>query len=487
MRHVVRRLGAIALAFAIVVSAISVATQSVSAAFANGDEVVVFDGALNLRATPGMAGLIIQVLPDATPLTVTGALQNVDAIDWYPVVTATAVAGWVAGEFIMAASTSGGFSVGDDVVVFDGPLNMRNAAGTGATILETLATGATATISGGPTAANGYDWYQLDLGGWVAGDFLAMATPGPGTGDFAIGDDIVVFDGPVNLRNAAGLGGTVLEILPQDATGEVVGGPTTADGYDWYQVEVTAGQTGWMAGDFLALATPDPGTGDFAIGDDIYVFDGPVNLRNAAGLSGTILEILPQDATGVVLGGPTAADGYDWYQIETTLGATGWVAGAFLALDDNGPVVPPGNFPVDSFVFVNVPKLNLRSIASIDGAVLQTMNDGNIATVKSGPVPANGYAWFELFVGEGQTTVTGWAAGEFLTGGVELAAQAVVADGPVNLREEATTNSASLIALQTGDVLNVVSGPVIGGGYIWFGVEFGIYDGFVAGRYLGSN
>jgi len=468
------------------VGAMSVVTQSVSAAFVNGDEVVVFDGALNLRATPGMAGLIIQVLPDAAPLTVTGNLQSVDAIHWYPVITATAVAGWVSGEFIMAASSSGDFSAGDDVVVFDGPLNMRNAAGTGATILETLATGATATITGGPTTANGYDWYQLDLGGWVAGEFLALATTGPGDDTFAIGDDIVVFDGPVNFRAAAGLSGAVLEMLPQDTTGEVVGGPTAADGYDWYRIDVTGGGTGWIAGDFLALATPNPGDGDFSIGDEIYVFDGPVNLRNAGGLTGTILEILPQGTTGEVVGGPASDNFYDWYQVEVTGGAAGWIAGAFLALDDNGSVIVPGEFPVDSFVFVNVTSLNLRSIASIDGAVLQTMNDGNIATVKSGPVSADGYTWYELFVGEGQNTVTGWAVGEFLTGGVELGVQAVVADGPLNLREEATTNSASLKALQTGDLVSVLSGPVTGGGFVWFEVQSGSDTGFVAGRFLGS-
>jgi uncharacterized protein YgiM (DUF1202 family) len=381
---------------------------------------------------------------------------------------------------------TGDFAVGDDVVVFDGPLNIRSAAGTSATIVDTLPTGATGTITAGPTAANGYDWYQLDAGGWVAGDFLALATSGPPpSGDFAVGDDIYVFDGPVNLRSAAGLSGTVLEILPQDTTGEVVGGPTAADSYDWYQIETTGGQTGWVAGDFLALATPDPGD-DFTIGDEIYVFDGPVNLRNAAGLSGTILEILPQDATGEVIGGPTAADGYDWYQIETSLGATGWVAGSFLALDNNGPVVPPGNFPVNSFVFVNVPKLNLRSTASTDGAVLQTMTDGAIATVLSGPVSADGYAWYELSVGEGAVTVTGWAAGEYLTGGVELGSFAVVADGPLNLREEASTSSTSLAALQTGDIVEVNTGPVIAGEFIWFGVEAEGIDGFVAGRFLGA-
>ncbi len=409
------RFGALALTFSLLWGVIVLPTTSPAfaqddqvtvAAFVNGDAVVVFDGALNLRQTPGMAGVILSVLPDATPLTVTGDPQTVDAIEWYPVVTAAAVNGFVAGMFIMAAPGTGEFSTGDDVVVDDGPLNLRNAAGTAATILQTLPAGATASILAGPTVANGFDWYQ---------------------------------------------------------------------------VQPTGAPIGWVAGDFLALA-PDPGGGDFSVGDDIFVFDGPLNLRNSAGLAGTILQIMPQGTTATVLAGPTAADGFDWYQIELSGGETGWAAGEFLALDDNGPIAP-GTFAVDSFVFVNVAKLNLRSTASTSGAVLQTLNDGAVATVLGAPVSADGFTWYEVAVG----AVEGFVAGEFLTGGFMMDADAIVADGPLNLREEATTNSPSLLALQTGDTVSVVSGPVAGGGFVWFGVEVGTESGFVAGRYLGPT
>ncbi|CAN5616355.1 hypothetical protein BH23CHL5_BH23CHL5_13600 [soil metagenome] len=407
MNRIVHRLLAGVLIAALFMGAAGFAWQSVSA-FDDGDSVVVFDGALNLRQNPGIGGLILQVLPNGTPLTVTGPSQLVDAITWVPATTEALVAGWVAEQFIMDAPVAGGFVAGDVVEVASGPLNLRSAAGTLAAILQTLATGTTATVLAGPTAANGYDWYQLQL---------------------------------------------------------------------------TGGTTGWAAGSFLEIADEAPIGGDFTTGDDIYVSDGPVNLRNAAGTGAIVLAVLPTGTTGSVLAGPTSANGYDWYQIQVTGGQAGWVADAFIALDNNGPVIVPGQFPISSYVFVNVPSLNQRSIASTDGAVLQTLSEGAVAQILSAPVSANGYTWYQVSAGG----TNGYVVGEFLVGGVTVGAQAMVTDGPVNLRLQATTSSASLGALQTGDLVTVTSGPVAGGDYVWFGVTANGQAGFVAGRYLGPS
>ncbi|MGD9711701.1 MAG: SH3 domain-containing protein [Thermomicrobiales bacterium] len=372
----------------------------VAAAFVNGDEVVVFDGALNLRQTAGTTGLILQVLPDGTPLTVTGDAQMADAMEWYPVVTEGAVNGFVAGQFIMLASGSGEFTAGDDVIVDDGPLNLRNAPGTASTILNTLPTGTTAIVLAGPTAANGMDWYQIQSG---------------------------------------------LDI-------------------------------GWVAGDFLALDDGGGAIGEFTAGDEIYVADGPLNLRNAAGSTATILKTLPTGTTGTVLAGPTTDTGYDWYQIQAGLDV-GWVAGDFLDLDNGGPT---GDFSAGSYVFVNVAKLNLRSLASTEGAVLQTMTDGTVALVISGPTSADGYEWYQISV-DGED---GWAVGEYLVGGVTVGDNAIVADGPINLRLSADVTSAALAAVPEGATVSVTSGPTVGASYVWFGVTYDGQNGYIAGRFL---
>lgn len=416
MNRFTTRTGAIAVALVLLLGVALSAAPSPTGAqaetFVPGDAVVVFDGALNLREAAGLDAAVLEVLADGAALTVVDGPQEADAIPWYQVSTVDETTGWVSGEFITAAAAGGAFSAGDAVVVANGPLNMREAAGTDATILDTLDTGAAATILAGPTAATDFDWYQIELAG---------------------------------------------------------------------------GETGWVAGDFLGLASD--GSGDFAVGDAIVVAQGPLNLRGGASISGTVLETLDEGTTGTVVGGPSAADDYQWYQIEVTDGETGWVAGQFLALEGDSPDVPDvpvGDFPVDSFVFVNAAAANLRADASITAEILDTLNEGNIATVLDGPVPADDYTWYQVSVGEGQDAQEGWVSGSLMSGGIALGADAVVVDGPLNLREDASTDADANAALQIGDTVTVVDGPIVGGGFIWFEVESGEDSGFVAGRYLGT-
>ncbi len=383
------------------------------AGFSAGAEVVVFDGALNLRESPGLDAAVVEVLDDATALTVTGASQSADGLVWYPVSTAAAVEGWVTGEFITAAPVEGDFALEDSVVVTNGPLNMRESAGTDAAILDTLDDGTTAVIAGGPTAAN----------------------------------DLV-----------------------------------------WYEIELAGGESGWVAADFLTLAATSADT--FASGDSVVVADGPLNLRGGASVNGTVLETLVEGTSATVVAGPSIADELDWYQIELADGTNGWVAGSFLALADTASeeqVSSNVNFSIGSFVFVNAEQLNLRADASTESEIVQTANDGEVASVLDGPVAADGFTWFQVSIGSGETAVEGWFAGELLSGGIVLGIDAVVVEGPLNLRESASADAEAITQLEAGDIVNVVAGPSTGGGVYWFEVTAGDENGFVAGRYLGPQ
>ena len=122
-------------------------------------------------------------------------------------------------------------------------------------------------------------------------------------------------------------------------------GPTIADGYEWYDVEYT-GRRGWVAAEYCDLKRAGGcggGTGaDFGTGDQIHVFDGPLNYRSEPGLSGTILGSVPQGALLCVTGGPQTADGYTWYRV-----TEGWVAGEFCELNDRGGCTGAGAFAVN--------------------------------------------------------------------------------------------------------------------------------------------
>jgi uncharacterized protein YgiM (DUF1202 family) len=300
-----------------------------SARFGTGDRFEVHDGPVNLRNSPGTASAIITTLQTGATGTVQGGPSTASGYTWYQIST-SAGTGWVADDFIRAATASSGdFVIGQRVSVSSGPLNVRAAAGTGSAVLVQLATGTGGTIVAGPTAASGYTWYQIETSqgtGWVAQDFLTSASsaPPPSAAGFNPGDTVVVADGPLNLRSSAGTSGAIVAVLAQDARAAVLDGPTSSGGNQWYRVQ-SGGQSGWVAGSFLAHA---PRTGLVV---RVATGNGSVNLRTGAGLSAGVIATIPDNTTGTVVGGPQSAEGYTWWRIQTASG-TGWSAGAFLTL-----------------------------------------------------------------------------------------------------------------------------------------------------------
>jgi uncharacterized protein YgiM (DUF1202 family) len=171
----------------------------------------------------------------------------------------------------------------------------------------------------------------------------------------------------------------------------------------------------------------------------------------------------------------------------TAAGADGWVAGEFLAAGPGGVTPPPvAGFPANSYVFVNTAKLNVRASATTAASVLTTLKEGDIAQVGAGtPIDTDGYTWYPVTVDANPADINGWVAGEFLIGGVSVGANAIVADGPLNLRATASKSGTVLAVLAQGATVSVLSGPVSGGGLFWFEVNDGTNTGFVAGQYLG--
>ena len=152
---------------------------------------------------------------------------------------------------------------------------------------------------------------------------------------YVAGDTVVVNADGLNFRAEPGLNGDVAAILPPGLQATVVAGPTAADNFTWYQLDAN-GVTGWSAGEFLApagailsFAFQAPVAPLFPVGSPVVVADGDLNVRAEAGLDGAIQDQLATGTAATVVGGPTAADGYTWYQLDAN-GITGWSAGEFL-------------------------------------------------------------------------------------------------------------------------------------------------------------
>ena len=152
---------------------------------------------------------------------------------------------------------------------------------------------------------------------------------------YAAGDAVVVNADALNFRAQPGLNGDVAAILPPGLQATVVSGPTIADNFTWYQLDAN-GVTGWSAGEFLApagtvlsFAFQAPAAPLFPVGSPVVVADGDLNVRAEAGLDGATQEQLVTGTAATIVAGPTATDGYTWYQLDVN-GITGWSAGEYL-------------------------------------------------------------------------------------------------------------------------------------------------------------
>jgi uncharacterized protein YgiM (DUF1202 family) len=392
-------------------------------------------------------------------------------------------------ESVAPADTGDIFVAGDKVQVAEGPLNLRSSAGTSATSVGSLPVGTQLTIVSGPTAASGYNWYQVksDAGqtGWVIVDAIEIV-PDPGQ-TFATGDQVVVFDGPVNLRASAGTSANVVQSLPQETLLTITGGPTSSGGYVWYQVQTADSATGWVAADFLqAVDTPPPSDGGQTAGGHATVIDGPVNLRSAAGTSNDVVTVLQTGDTVTITGGPSSADGYTWYAVTTGSGSTGWVASDFLK---------KAGFDTGDVVYVNTDSLNVRSEAGLNGTVLDTIFQGTSAVITGGPTTADSRDWYKIDV---SGVVSGWVAAEYLSlsgadpvdppsGSFGAGDWIFVTDPPLNLRDTPSTSGQVLASLSDGDGMLVLGETVTADGYAWNQVENDGVTGYVAAQYVAGG
>jgi uncharacterized protein YraI len=302
--------------------------------------------------------------------------------------------------------TGAWFESGQTAVVADGPLNLRSGAGTGYGVIERLATGDYVEIQSGPFYGDGYSWYYVNVDatgsyGYLAGEFLGPVSGGA----FSVGDTVYVSDGPVNVRSGPGTGYSVIDTISYGTNGLVVDGPAFANGYTWYKLDYVGGTSdGWVAGDFLSLATSG---GGFAIGDIVAVDSGTLNVRSGPGTGYAVIDSLTAGNQAVVLDGPVSANGYTWYQVNYSFGGyTGWVAGEYLSY------VGGGGIAIGDNVSVTTNSLNVRSGPGTGYAVIDSLNTGDRGVVVDGPVSANGYTWYEINYSYGG--YSGWVAGEYL-------------------------------------------------------------------------
>ena len=319
---------------------------------------------LNLRATPSSSGTVIAVLPTNTQVLVTGYSVTSGSITYIPVSTSFGN-GWVAYQYVDVIGTATPTRTGTATRTATGtrsPTATRTTTGSptatrtpSLTTSPSLTPTASATVpSSTPTVTRTPSRTATTPSGWAPGSTIRTTAS-------------------VNMRTGPGTNNGVIRVVPSGTLGTVVSGPVSATGYQWYRVNMGSLGTGWIASDYLALvsgpgATATPtrttgpatatrtrtatrtattATGGFPVGSTVMVTEA-LNMRSGPSTVNPVIALLPAGTTCTVLAGPTAASGYQWYQLNCGSGRIGWAVSNWLSQVSAASVDQPSSIPESS-------------------------------------------------------------------------------------------------------------------------------------------
>ncbi|HET9659777.1 MAG TPA: SH3 domain-containing protein [Thermomicrobiales bacterium] len=275
-------------------------------------------------------------------------------------------------------SSGGGDSTAGTVYRTTTRVNIRLSPTTSSGIISTLATGTQVTSLGSTAVANGHTWLRVQAGskiGWMSMRYLAAtggtantptgvatltpianATRTTEPGVTSVAGQVYLTTTRVNIRQAPTTSGGIIATLPSGTRLVSLGDSRAANGYTWLRVQAGS-MVGWLAMNYISATggtastptgvptitpartntprvtnTPARPAGGFISGDQVRVFDGPLNYRSSASTSGSIIGTLPTGTSGMVLNGPVSASGYSWYQLQVSGRPNGWVASDFIEL-----------------------------------------------------------------------------------------------------------------------------------------------------------
>ncbi len=227
-----------------------------------------------------------------------------------------------------------------------------------------------------------------------------------------------------------------------------------------------------------------------------YTNGDGVNVRDVPGFNGSVITSLGEGVEVVVQDGPVAAnDGSYWYYVSSG-GVEGWVIADFLVLPSAGS---SSESAWGEIAWTGGDGVNLRAQATLDSAVITTLQDGTGVAILAGPEwDASGNAW-TLVAYEG---VQGWVLDDFvawygLAGGGESdrtldggwTTYVAFTDGAgLRLRGAATYDSETLIVMPEGAAVTVFGTQIYGAdGAEWWNVEYEGILGYAMGYYFSTD
>ena len=198
-----------------------------------------------------------------------------------------------------------------------------------------------------------------------------------------------------------------------------------------------------------------------------------LRLRSDAAVQAATLAYAPHSAPVTIL----SAASEDWYRV-TYKGLEGYMAAQWLEVDEDSAQAEPEaeQSPEPRQAVVTDGPLNIRSGAGTDYDRVGTLARGDVVSVTE--ERADG--WFAITVGD----LSGYVSAQYLSFDLDSVQpeprQAVVTDGPLNVRSGAGSGYGRVGALNRGTVVSVTDQSVEG----WYGITYGNLSGYVSAQYL---
>ncbi|MFZ4815537.1 MAG: SH3 domain-containing protein [Phototrophicaceae bacterium] len=257
--------------------------------------------------------------------------------------------------------------------------------------------------------------------------------------------DLVTVVGGVYIRQTPDLDGGIISYAPERIGVRVIGGPSCADGTNWWQVqrlyEAPTFQSAWVseglpAREFILLnapiATPVTCAPPVPVvqNQSIALFTG-ARVRETPSRTARVLTVAPIESVALLLDGPVCADGYNWWNIEVTvltITYRGWIVEGVpsgtirdVTVIDDAPDAGPESIACGVAAPLNVGDRGvlrftaeslkaLRAAPITDGELLYRLPSGITLEILSGPFCNEGVNWRQVRVFGGSITAEGWLA-----------------------------------------------------------------------------
>ncbi len=225
---------------------------------------------------------------------------------------------------------------------------------------------------------------------------------------------------------------------------------------------------------------------DFSPGQVVEITADSANMREFPGVYEAVVASPAWGSVFQIIEGPTTVDDELWYHVRGDAGS-GWIAQSTFGASD--AAAPAGQFAIGETLFVKEDLVNLRAEPTLRGSIVGQVNFMNEATILDGPMPANGYTWYQVETAGG----TGWITERHISLEEDIApparlavgddVQAVEPDG-IALRVNPSPEASQVVGLPIGTKGTVIEGPENARGYNWIKVQTSIGTGWGAEQYF---